>query len=241
MIAGKRVLGLITARGGSKGLPGKNIRPLCGKPLIAWTIDAARAAKTLDAVVVSTDSEDIAAVARAHGAEVPFLRPEALASDGASSIDVVEHAVKFLAAAGRSFDLLVLLEPTSPLREASDIDEGLAQMIAQNADSTVSVCRAETEHPAFMFKHGAAGRLESAMPGGFKVLRRQDLEPMFFLEGTLYASRIDTLLATRTFCQANTVGYEVPRWKAPEIDDLIDFLHVEAILTHKGLGPKGTP
>lgn len=239
MIAGQRVLGLVTARGGSKGLPGKNIKMLCGKPLIAWTIDAARAAKSLDAVVVSTDSEEIAAVARAHGAEVPFLRPPELASDGASSVDVVEHAVKHLAAAGRPFDLLVLLEPTSPLREASDIDAALAQMIEAKADAIVSVCRAETVHPAFMFKQGNLGRLESALPGGFKVVRRQDLEPMFFLEGTIYASRIETLLATRTFCQTNALGYEVPKWKSPEIDDLVDFMHVEAIMRHRGVDPKG--
>lgn len=241
MIDQHRVLGLITARGGSKGLPGKNIKPLCGRPLIDWTIAPALKSKHLDAVVVSTDSEEIAAVARASGASVPFLRPESLASDQATSIDVVEHAVKFLEAQGSRFDLLVLLEPTSPLRDTADIDSGVRQLVEAGADSLVSVCAAESMHPAFMFRKNDAGRLESSQEGGFRALRRQDLEPRFFLDGTLYVSRIDPLLKQRTFCQTNTVGYEVPKWKSPEVDDIVDFMLVEAIIKHRGLDKGATP
>ncbi|MEC5396313.1 acylneuraminate cytidylyltransferase family protein [Uliginosibacterium sp. H1] len=236
MIDGLRVLGLITARGGSKGLPGKNIRMLRGKPLLAWTADVAKASVYLDALVLSTDSEEIAEVGRRHGVSVPFLRPPELASDTATSVDVVEHALQFLAEQGQRFDLIALLEPTSPLRETKDIDSALALMRDSRADSVVSVCSAESIHPAFMFGMSDRGLLHSTQPGGFKVLRRQELEPLFFLEGTMYASRIDTLLADRTFCQANTAGYEVPKWKSPEIDDIVDFLHVESIMTHMGLG-----
>lgn len=233
MIDEQRVLGLITARGGSKGLPGKNIRPLCGKPLLAWTVDAAKASRYLDALVLSTDSAEIAELGSSLGVSVPFLRPAELASDTATSVDVVEHALHFLHEQGQKFDIVVLLEPTSPLRETKDIDLALECMHDANADSVVSICNAESTHPAFMFSMGDNGLLSSTQAGGFKVLRRQELAPMYFLEGTVYASRIDTLLAARTFCQASTAGYEVPKWKSPEIDDIVDFLHVEAIMKHR--------
>lgn len=232
---GLRVLGLIPARGGSKGLPGKNIRDLCGKPLIAWTIDAARAASCLDAIVVSTDDPGIAAIAARHGAEVPFLRPAELSGDTASSIDMVIHAVDTLAAAGRVFDLVVLLEPTSPLREASDIDNGVSRMLALGASAVVSVCRAESAHPAFMYRQRPDARLMPFMERQPTGVRRQEIEPLFFLEGSLYASRIDVLRERRSFYHEDTVAYEVPKWKSIEIDDLDDFLMVEALAKHKGL------
>lgn len=235
MIDGFRVLGLIPARGGSKGLPGKNTRDLCGKPLIAWTIDAARASSSLDAVVVSTDDSSIAAIAAKHGAEVPFLRPADLAGDTASSIDVVIHAIDALAAEGRVFDLVVLLEPTSPLREASDIDNGVSRMLSMGAGAVVSVCRAESAHPAFMYRQRADERLAPFMERQPTGLRRQEIEPLFFLEGTLYASRIDVLRAKRSFYHDDTIAYEVPKWKSIEIDDLDDFLMVEALAKNKGL------
>ncbi|SFN30045.1 CMP-N,N'-diacetyllegionaminic acid synthase [Formivibrio citricus] len=235
MINDLKVLGLVTARGGSKGLPGKNIRDLCGKPLIAWTIDAALAAKCLDAVVVSTDDTAIAEAASNHGAEVPFLRPAELAGDSASSIDVVIHALDFLAAEGRHFDLVVLLEPTSPLREVSDIVAGLSLMQEHRASAVVSVCRAECTHPAFMYRQKTDGRLEPFLKRQPTGLRRQDIEPLYFLEGTLYASRVDVLRARRSFYHDDTVAYEVPKWKSIEIDDIDDFTMVEALIKHKGL------
>ena len=235
MIEGLKVLGLVTARGGSKGLPGKNMRPLCGKPLIVWTIDAARAARCLDAVVVSTDDPIIAEAARQAGAEVPFIRPVELAGDTASSIDTVLHAVDFLATADRSFDIVVLLEPTSPLREPSDIDQGVTRLIESGAGSIVSVCRAESTHPAFMYRCEGAGRLRPFMECQPTGLRRQEIDPLYFLEGTLYASRIDVLHAQRSFYHEDTIGYEVPKWKSLEIDDIEDFLMVEALVKHKGL------
>ena len=235
MIDGLEVLALIPARGGSKGLPGKNVRDLCGKPLIAWTIDAARTAHCLDAIVVSTDDKGIAAIAAGRGAEVPFLRPAGLASDTASSIDVVIHAIDALAAAGRVFDLVVLLEPTSPLREAADIDNGVSRMLSLGAGAVVSVCRAESAHPAFMYRQQPDARLAPFMKRQPTGMRRQEIEPLFFLEGSLYASRIDVLRAKRSFYHEDTIAYEVPKWKSIEIDDLDDFLMVEALAKHKGL------
>lgn len=235
MLNSLRVLGLITARGGSKGLPGKNIRPLGGKPLIAWTIDAAKAAQMIDAVVVSTDDAEIAEVARQHGAEIPFLRPAELASDTAASIDVVLHAVDALAAAGRMFDIVVLLEPTSPLRDAADIDAGITRLIETGAGSVVGVCRAEGMHPAFMFRRGADERLKPLLDRPPNALRRQDLDAAFFAEGTLYASSVSVLREKRGFYHDDTVGYEVPKWKSFEIDDIDDLIIVEALAKHKGL------
>jgi CMP-N,N'-diacetyllegionaminic acid synthase len=235
MIAGEKVLGLILARAGSKGLPGKNLRDLGGKPLIAWSIDAGRQSARVDDVVVSTDGEAIAAVARQCGADVPFLRPPALATDEAASIDAVEHAVDWLNERGRSYGYLVLLEPTSPLREASDVDRALEMLAASDAGAVVSVCRADVAHPSFMYRIGADGRLEpylSAQPDG---LRRQDIEPLYYLDGTVYVSRVDTLRSRRSFYHEGTVGYEVPKWKAPEIDDEVDFMLVEAIMRHRGI------
>lgn len=228
-----KVLCLVTARGGSKGLPGKNIRPLLGKPLIAWSIDAGLRAASADALVVSTDDEGIALAACAAGARVPFRRPAELAGDTSSSIDVVLHAIDWLAAAGEHYDVVVLLEPTSPLRESADIEAALELMAGQHAGAVVSVCRAESAHPAFMYRCDDNGRLQPFLERQPTGLRRQEIEPLYFLEGTVYASRIDALRARRSFYHEDTVGYEVPRWKSLEIDELDDFLMVEALLKYK--------
>jgi N-acylneuraminate cytidylyltransferase/CMP-N,N'-diacetyllegionaminic acid synthase len=235
MINDLRVLGVVTARGGSKGLPGKNIRPLCGKPLIGWTIDVARASSILDTVIVSTDDAEIAALAEQFGAEVPFLRPPELAGDTASSIDVVIHAIDTLALDGRDFDLVVLLEPTSPLREPSDIDIGVQKMIDMRAEAVVSVCRAECTHPAFMFRQKDDSRMVPYLGEQPTGLRRQDIEPVYFLEGTLYASSIEMLKAKRSFYHEGTVAFEVPKWKSLEVDDVDDFCMIEALAKQRRL------
>lgn len=236
MIGGSKVLGLIPARAGSKGLPGKNIRMLNGKPLIGWTIDAAIDSKVFDSLIVSTDSADIAGVASTYGVEVPFLRPDYLSGDTASSIDVVEHAINYLRSQGHNYDYLVLLEPTSPLREPSDIVNSLELMTKTGADSVVSVCMAETQHPKYMFRLGNDSGLVPYEGGLFSPLRRQEIDRLFFLEGTVYASSIDTLLSKRVFCHERTVGYVVPKWKSLEIDDMVDFVMVESIMQYREAG-----
>jgi CMP-N,N'-diacetyllegionaminic acid synthase len=233
-IGNARVLGLITARGGSKGLPGKNIRLLCGKPLIEWSISAAKAASCVDRIVVSTDDAAIADVARRAGAEVPFERPSELATDSASSVDVVIHAIDTLAKTDLAFDIVVLLEPTSPLRDSFDIDEAVQRLIQTGAGAVVSVCRAVSTHPAFMFSLDEKGRLRPYLEGNPTGLRRQDIDPIFFLDGTLYASRIDVLKTKRSFYHEDTVAFEVPKWKSLEIDDSDDFIMVEALMAKRG-------
>ncbi len=233
-IANARVLGLITARGGSKGLPGKNIRLLCGKPLIEWSISAAKAASCVDRIVVSTDDAAIADVARRAGAEVPFERPSELATDSASSVDVVIHAIDTLAKTELAFDIVVLLEPTSPLRKSFDIDGAVQRLIQTGAGAVVSVCRAVSTHPAFMFSLDEKGRLRPYLERNPTGLRRQDIDPIFFLDGTLYASRIDVLKTKRSFYHEDTVAFEVPKWKSLEIDNFDDFIMVEALMAKRG-------
>jgi CMP-N,N'-diacetyllegionaminic acid synthase len=236
VIAGRRVLAIVPARAGSKGLPGKNIRPLHGKPLLAWPIAAALGSRRVDRTIVSTDSAEYAAIAVAHGAEAPFLRPAELASDTAPSIDFILHAIDTLAADGDVYDFVVLLEPTSPLTEAADIDAALDQLVvAQDvADAIVGVTPLETAHPAFAVRCESDGRIRPLLSESFGELpRRQDLEPVFALDGSLYISSVDALRRERGFAHARTLGYVTDRFKAMEVDDLVDFLCIEALMAHR--------
>ena len=148
MYKGKNILGLIPARGGSKGLPRKNIKPLLGKPLIAWTIEQALASRYLDRVVVSTDNKEIAEISKKYGAEVPFMRPKELAEDNAKGIDVVLHAIDWLKENNKrkQYDLMMLLQPTSPLRATEDIDKAIETLFLKEAKAIVSVCEV-AHHP----------------------------------------------------------------------------------------------
>ena len=233
MINGKRVLAIVPARKGSKGLPLKNIRPLGGKPLLAWPIAAARESAHVDRVIISTDDQQFADIAVKHGAEAPFLRPAELASDTAPSIGFILHAIDTLAEGGETYDYLVLLEPTSPLTEGSDVDAALRTLDASGAGAIVGVTALETNHPAYAVRMRADGVIDPLQPGGFAALpRRQDLEPVFGLDGSLYISTVDALRRERGFCHAHTLGYRTARHKAHEVDDLVDFLCIEAVAAH---------
>lgn len=234
MMADQKVLGIIPARGGSKGLPRKNIQPLNGKPLIAWSIEAGKASRYVDTLMVSTDDEEIAGIARQWGAEVPFLRPAELATDTTPSFDVIRHAVEFYRRQERHFAYLVLLEPTSPLRETSDIDESLEKLSRHaEADAVVSICQAEAVHPRFLVALDEKGFLRPYEEGKNPVVRRQDLTPVYFFEGTIYAARTDAYLARQTFYTEKTLSHVVPRWKSPEVDDLYDLIMIEAVLKYR--------
>lgn len=229
MIMEKKVLALIPARAGSKGLPRKNIRPFRGKPLLQWSVEHGLSSRYVDKVVVTTDSEEFANVARKCGAVAPFIRPKSLASDMAASVDVILHAVDFLEERGEMFDILVLLEPTSPLREPQDIDDALELLLSvPGAESVVSVSRTEAHHPAFLMKKSETAFLEPYL-SDFKVIRRQDIAALYFLDGTIYASRVEALRKRRSFYHEKTLGYEVPKYKSFEIDDQNDFVICEAL------------
>jgi CMP-N,N'-diacetyllegionaminic acid synthase len=231
VIEGKRVLAIVPARAGSKGLPGKNVRQLGGKPLLAWPTVAAKASRYVDRVIISTDSQEFADIAVAHGAECPFLRPADLASDTAPSIGFILHALSTLEAEGEVYDFVVLLEPTSPLTEASDVDGALEQLVASNADAIVGVSAMETQHPAFSVLRDATGRIKPAQSADFANLpRRQDLAPVFALDGSLYISAVAALRRESGFCHDRTLGFVTERHKAFEVDDLVDFIAIEAIM-----------
>ena len=222
-------LALIPARGGSKGIPRKNIRDIAGKPLIAWTIEAALAAKGIAQVVVSTDDEEIAEIARAWGAQVPFLRPAELATDEAPGIAPVLHAVEQLP----QHEALVLLQPTSPLRSVADIEAVLA--LGASADFVVSVTAA-SENPAWMYTLGPAGRLEryAALDD---VTRRQDGPAIKVLNGAIYYCKTEALLRERRLVGEGTLGYEMPPRRSVDIDGLLDMKLAELLLRESNSGP----
>jgi N-acylneuraminate cytidylyltransferase/CMP-N,N'-diacetyllegionaminic acid synthase len=233
MIEGKRVLALVPARSGSKGLPDKNIRPLHGKPLLAWPIAAAKASRYVDRVIVSTDSASYADVARAHGGEVPFLRPAELATDSEPSISFMLHALDTLEASGDRYDYLLLLEPTSPLTEATDVDAALEALVAgrDKADAIVGVSELVSAHPAFAVRIGPSGLAQPyAAPRFGQLPRRQDIEPLYALDGSLYASTVEALRREKGFCHERTLPHVMPRYKSFEVDDLVDFICIEALL-----------
>ena len=235
MINGKSVIGIVPARAGSKGLPRKNIAPLCGKPLIAWSIEAGLRSQYIDLVIVSTDSNKIAGIAAEYGASVPFIRPAELATDETPTIDVVIHALEYLNIQRKQrFDYTVLLEPTSPLRDEADIDRAIKQLVDNvGASSLVGISRTEAQNPAFLVVLSENNFLIGLDQSEIKPVRRQEIKDVYFLEGSIYVSDTKTLIARRTFCHQETLGCIFPKWKSLEVDDLEDLIMVEALMLHK--------
>lgn len=235
MINGRNVIAIIPARSGSKGLPGKNTKDLCGKPLIAWTIDSALKSEHIDTIVVSTDSKDIMKVGIDFGAEVPFLRPEELATDDSPTFDVLKHALDYYKTHfGYDFFYTVLLEPTSPLRNAEDIDRAMLQLTQNgHATSIVGISRTETQNPSFLVRITESGVISRFDGLEIVTTRRQDIDDIYFLEGSVYISETDALLKNRSFYHNQTIGCIFPKWKSLEIDDADDFIMVEALMREK--------
>lgn len=236
MSAKGKVLAIVLARGGSKGLPGKNLRLLEGRPLVAWPISVALGAPSVDRVVISTDDVAIAEAARNAGADVPFMRPAYLAHDTASSMDAILHALDTLASQGQEYEYVILLEPTSPLTEASDVEAALSLLRAAGdaADAIVGICRVGATHPEYDVRRDSKGLISPYAVENFKSLRRrQDIEDLYFLEGSLYISRVEAFRRFRTFYHERTLGYEVPRWKSLEVDDIFDFIMIEAVVQQR--------
>lgn len=225
-----KILCVVPARGGSKGLPGKNIKQLIDKPLIAWSIEQGLGSKYVNEVIVSTESEEIAEIARKYGARVPFLRPAFLAQDNSSTADVLIHLIVELEKIGESFDYILLLEPTSPLREVVDIDKAFEQLLSiQNAKSIVGISKVESQHPSFSVSLDIQNCFIQSK-NNFKVLRRQEIEELYFYEGSVYISEIETYKEKKNFYHKNALGYIIPKWKSLEIDDEVDFILTEALL-----------
>ena len=234
MYKGKRILATISARGGSKGVPGKNIRDLGGLPLLAWTIREARRSAYVDRLVVSSDDEGILAVARAHGAETPFVRPAGLARDDTPGVDPVLHAVEALGADG--YDYVVLLQPTSPLRTVEDIDGCIRRCLDHSWPCLISVTEAE-KSPYYMFTLDETARMSPVISQERYHTRRQDLPRVYAPNGAVYVADCAWLAETRSYLTPDTRAYEMPRERSWDIDELLDFEICELLLRRAGRLP----
>jgi CMP-N,N'-diacetyllegionaminic acid synthase len=221
---------IIPARGGSKGIPGKNLRPVAGKPLIAWTVETALAATLLDRVIVSTESLEIADVASRYGAEVPFMRPAELAQDDTPGIEPVLHAALWLEEnEGYRPDLIMLLQPTSPLRVPEDIDRAIELIQEKSADAIVSVTPAEA-HPYWMKQIDGSGRMTDFIKLDQPIDRRQDLPEVYVLNGAIYLARYEVLVKQKTFYTDNTLSLVMPVERSLDIDTPWDLYLADLIL-----------
>jgi CMP-N,N'-diacetyllegionaminic acid synthase len=187
------VLGLVPARGGSKGVPGKNVRPLAGQTLLEYTARAARESGVIDRVMLSTDSPEIADAGRRAGLEVPFMRPATLAADDTPMLPVIQHALAETAKGGWSPDIIVLLQPTSPLRRPEHVRNAVRMLCDTNADSVVTVVELPRHLSPDYVMRIDEGRLTPFLPDGARVTRRQDARPAYSRDGTVYAFRRSTI------------------------------------------------
>lgn len=217
-----RILGLIPARGGSRRLPRKNVLPLAGKPLIAWSIGAAQASSHIDSIIVTTDDEEIAQLCRENGTTV-LPRPKSLASDSTSSLDVMIHALRALEEQHERYDYLLLLQPTSPLRSSDDIDAAIQLLLERQADAVVSVCK--TDHPP-EWSNTLPDNLSMAgfFSPGIRGKRSQDLPTRYRLNGAIYIFNCQRLLHTESLdMDDNCYAYVMPRERSVDIDTALDF------------------
>lgn len=226
-----RILGIITARGGSKGVPRKNIKDLCGKPLIAWTIEVGKQSQLLTDCIVSTDDEEIADVARSFGADVPFLRPAHLASDTASSIPVVLHALDWMFAnKNKTYDAVMILQPTSPLRLAEDIDASIRFLEKTSADSVMSMVELENFSLKKLKKLEGDRILSLLDDEGKSSERRDQAEKVYKRNGAIYLTRID-IIRTGDLFGKDSRAYVMPMERSVDINRLDDFTLAEFYLT----------
>jgi len=229
-----RILAIIPARGGSKDIKNKNIRNLCGHPLIAWTIKKAKQSKFIEKVIVSTDSKKISDISKKYGASVPFIRPKKYATDKANDFVVLKHALNFFENKGENFDYVIMLQPTSPLRELKDINNSIKKVLKENIDALVSVSKLDVHHPRFVYSIKNKDNLVPFLKKhSSSDIRRQDIEPLYFLEGSIYISKVKSLMKYKTFYHSKTKAYEVPKWKSLEIDDFVDLNMAELYIKKK--------
>lgn len=225
MYKGQKILGVILARGGSKGIPRKNLQNLRGKPLLAWSIEAGQNSLLLDRLVLSSDDEELIRTAQHFNCEVPFVRPATLATDCISAVEPVLHAVKNLP----GYDYVVLLQATSPLRTAEDIDGCIRQCIDNESPFCVSIME-PSKSPYWMYTLAEGRLLQPVIPVDDLPQNRQDLPNTFALNGAVYVAQCDCLKQHKKFITEQTIGYLMPTERSIDIDYQHDFYLAEAIL-----------
>lgn len=225
MIGSKKVLAIIPARGGSKGVLRKNIREVAGKPLIAWTILEARKSMYIDRIIVSTDDQEISDVAQQWGCEIPFMRPAHLAQDNTPGIEPVIHAIESLP----GYDYVVLLQPTSPLRTIEDIDGCIELCASKVACSCVSVTEPD-KNPYWMFTIDVDGKMQPLLEGKTLISRRQDLPTVYALNGAVYVADAKSIVETRLFITDDTVPYIMSKNNSIDVDTEADLIVAEIFL-----------
>ena len=218
-------IALIPARGGSKGIPRKNVLPFAGKPLINWTIEAAQKSKYIDFIFVSTDDQEIAELSRKAGATVPFLRPSSLANDHSPSIDTVIHTLTEF----KNFDNVFLLQPTSPLRTNLDLDASMELLIKSNSESLVSLSESQ-KHPALNFYINEDDKKIKKIINIPVPSQRQETQVSYTLNGAIYLSSTSSVIAKKTFLRESTIGYIMPVERSVDIDTQLDWEWGEFLL-----------
>ena len=225
--------GSIFARGGSKGVPGKNIRPLGGKPLIAHSIEALQGSESIDRIIVSTEDEKIASAARTWGAEVPFMRPAELARDDSPEIEAWRHALREAEREGGMPDVFVSAPATSPFRISSDIDQAIHLLLNSDADMVIAIAES-THNPYFNMVTLDEGRVRIALKSPLEIHRRQDAPPMFNITTVVYAVRPEYIFKTDHLLEGRVAGFNVPAERALDIDTMMDFEFAEFLIAKRG-------
>ncbi len=232
MYKDKKIIAIIPARSGSKGLPDKNIRILNGKPLLAYSIGAAREAGIFDEIFLSTDSQEYANIAIQHGANVPFLRSDELATDAASTLDCVKEALDQYNTIGKQFDIFVILQPTSPLRTPQDIVAAVETMIVNNADTVVSVCEAD-HSPLWYNTLPESKSLNGFLRQEVLTKTRQELPTYYRINGAVYVVKTEYFARSQNIYDCNSFAYIMPKENSIDIDTLLDFSIAEYLLIQK--------
>lgn len=219
-----KVLGIIPARGSSKGVPRKNIKLLVGKPLLAYTAESALKAKLLTKIVLSTEDMEIAEIGKSLGIDVPFLRPAELATDTTPTLPVVLHVIEYLKKNGEEFDAICLLQPTNPLRRSEDIDNCIELLEKSGAESVISVLKVPHEYnPKWVYWQNESGEMVLTTGDSEPIPRRQDLPPAFHREGSIYLTKTEVLLKYGNLYGNKVLGYEVSPQNSVNIDTLDDW------------------
>ena len=233
MINNKKILCIIPARKGSVGLKNKNIKSINNKPLIYWPIKAALKSKYVDYILVTTNSNKVKKLSIKYGANVPFLRPEKLSKSNSKVSAVILHALEYLNKKKFNFDYFILLEPTSPLTTSIDVDLMLKKLINKSdSDSLIAVTQNITAHPIFNLKINKKEIVKKYTSKDISI-NRQNISKLYYLSGNAYMSKISSYKKYMSFLQKKTIGHIVDKWKASEIDDIVDFIKTESIMKYK--------